>query len=234
MVHGQAQYGPMDLPVLIVTKGLCYHIEACCWRKDQYIAYVAYPLDLLKKVTYLGSKPLGFYVRKICESLPLMLKLSKVRLGIQVERDKLNKYGRPLWDVLLNLNWGYLKKLRESGVPIVMHDYLTGIHREILPWLIIAEIMVYFFTSTVQCMRLLIDVRIMVSTFVLAKAKHIEVAVFISLKIESLYRVFYPVASWRYSRFGICLARPRSGDDSALRFGGGTLGHPWGNAPCRS
>lgn len=27
--------------------------------------------------------------------------------GIQVERDKLNKYGRPYWDVPLNLNWGY-------------------------------------------------------------------------------------------------------------------------------
>ncbi|KAL4356977.1 hypothetical protein AHAS_Ahas09G0140600 [Arachis hypogaea] len=22
------------------------------------------------------------------------------------------------------------------------------------------------------------------------------------------------------------------GDDSVLQFGGGTLGHPWGNAPC--
>lgn len=53
---------------------------------------------------------------------------------------------------------------RELGVPIVMHDYLTGDLPQILPWLIIAEIMVYFFTSTVQCMRLLIDRRIMVST----------------------------------------------------------------------
>ena len=27
---------------------------------------------------------------------------------MQVERNKLNKYGRPpYWDVLLNLNWGY-------------------------------------------------------------------------------------------------------------------------------
>ncbi|KAF9607991.1 hypothetical protein IFM89_004388 [Coptis chinensis] len=25
----------------------------------------------------------------------------------QVERDKLNKYGRPYWDVLLNQNWDY-------------------------------------------------------------------------------------------------------------------------------
>ncbi|OMP07027.1 hypothetical protein CCACVL1_00820, partial [Corchorus capsularis] len=32
---------------------------------------------------------------------------------------------------------------------------------QILAWLIIAEIMVYFFTSTAQCTQLLIDRRIM-------------------------------------------------------------------------
>lgn len=55
---------------------------------------------------------------------------------------------------------------RELGVPIVMHDYLTGDSPQILAWLIIAEIMAYFFTSIVQCMQLLIDRRIMVCTFV--------------------------------------------------------------------
>lgn len=53
---------------------------------------------------------------------------------------------------------------RELGVPIVMHDYLTGDSLQILAWLIIAEIMAYFCTSTVQCTQLLIDRRIMVST----------------------------------------------------------------------
>lgn len=55
---------------------------------------------------------------------------------------------------------------RELGVPIVMHDYLTGDSPQILVWLIIAEIMAYFFTSTVQCTLLLIDRRIMVCTSV--------------------------------------------------------------------
>ncbi|KAG5575075.1 hypothetical protein H5410_055209 [Solanum commersonii] len=37
--------------------------------------------------------------------------IAYVLYGIQVERDKLNKYGRvPRWDVLLNLNRGYLAK----------------------------------------------------------------------------------------------------------------------------
>ncbi|KAK4776776.1 hypothetical protein SAY86_005464 [Trapa natans] len=51
----------------------------------------------------------------------------------------------------------------------------------------------------------------------------IEVAVFISLKIGSLYQVFcihmWPALTEIFR------------DDSVLQFGGGTLGHPWGNAP---
>jgi hypothetical protein len=49
---------------------------------------------------------------------------------------------------------------RELGVPIVMHDYLTGDSPQILVCLIIAEIMAYFFTSTVQCTLLFSDQRI--------------------------------------------------------------------------
>ncbi|CAI0627063.1 unnamed protein product [Linum tenue] len=55
---------------------------------------------------------------------------------------------------------------KELGVPIIMHDYLTGDSPLILIWLNIAKIMVYFFTFIVQCMQLLIDRRIMVYTFV--------------------------------------------------------------------
>jgi trans-cinnamate 4-monooxygenase len=57
---------------------------------------------------------------------------------------------------------------RELGVPIVMHDYLTGGFTANTSCLIIAEIMAYFFTSTVQCTLLLIDRRIMVCTSVLS------------------------------------------------------------------
>lgn len=55
---------------------------------------------------------------------------------------------------------------RELGVPIVMHDYLTGDSPQILLWLIIAATMAYFFTFTGQCMQLLIDRKIMVCIFV--------------------------------------------------------------------
>ncbi|KAF3621095.1 Ribulose bisphosphate carboxylase large chain [Capsicum annuum] len=61
--------------------------------------YQTKDIDILTafRIMYLGSKPCALYVWKICESLPLILKLSKVPPhGIQVERDKLNKYSRPL------------------------------------------------------------------------------------------------------------------------------------------
>ncbi|PHU11561.1 Ribulose bisphosphate carboxylase large chain [Capsicum chinense] len=61
-------------------KGRCYRIERVVGEKDQYFAYVAYPLDLFEEgsITNMFISILG---------LPH---------GIQVERDKLNKYGRPL------------------------------------------------------------------------------------------------------------------------------------------
>ncbi|KAL3500723.1 hypothetical protein ACH5RR_039816 [Cinchona calisaya] len=92
---------------------------------------------------------------------------------------------------------------------------IQGDSLQILSRLIIAEIMVYFCTSTAQCMQLLTDRRIMGNLkgketspwalliyCVMILLKKIEVVVFISLKIGSIYQ-----------------------------FGGGTLGHPWGNAP---
>ncbi|PHT72509.1 Ribulose bisphosphate carboxylase large chain [Capsicum annuum] len=61
-------------------KGRCYRIERVVGEKDQYIAYVAYPLDLFEEgsVTNMFTSIVG------------------APHGIQVERDKLNKYGGPL------------------------------------------------------------------------------------------------------------------------------------------
>ncbi|KAL2922370.1 Ribulose bisphosphate carboxylase large chain [Bienertia sinuspersici] len=61
-------------------KGRCYHIEPAAGEENQYIYYVAYPLDLFEEgsVTNMFTSIVG------------------PPHGIQVERDKLNKYGRPL------------------------------------------------------------------------------------------------------------------------------------------
>ena len=72
-------------------KGRCYHIEPVAGEESQFIAYVAYPLDLFEEgsVTNMftsivgnvfGFKALRAHVWRICESLLLILKLSKVRL----------------------------------------------------------------------------------------------------------------------------------------------------------
>ena len=86
----------------------CYRLEEVPGQENQYFAYVAYPLDLFEE----GSLPnltssivgnvFGFKAVRA-------LRLEDIRIppiyvktfqgpphGIQVERDKLNKYGRPL------------------------------------------------------------------------------------------------------------------------------------------
>ncbi|CAN6440759.1 unnamed protein product [Victoria cruziana] len=73
-------------------KGRCYHIEPIAGEKNQYIAYVAYPLDLFeegsitKMFTSIVGNVFGFKA----------LRALWPPHGIQVERDKLNKYGHPL------------------------------------------------------------------------------------------------------------------------------------------
>ncbi|KAL4009925.1 hypothetical protein IC575_031011 [Cucumis melo] len=71
-------------------KGRCYGIEPVAGEENQYIAYVAYPLDLFEE---------GSTCSRL-EDLRILTAYIKTFQGpphgIQVERDKLNKYGRPL------------------------------------------------------------------------------------------------------------------------------------------
>ncbi|KAM4091466.1 hypothetical protein ACJW30_09G137800 [Castanea mollissima] len=76
-------------------KGRCYHIEPVAGEENQFIAYVACPLDLFEEgfvtnmFTSIVGNVFGF-------KAPHALRLEGPPHGIQVERDKLNKYGRPL------------------------------------------------------------------------------------------------------------------------------------------
>ncbi|CAF2380009.1 unnamed protein product [Brassica napus] len=89
-------------------KGRCYHIEPVPGEETQFIAYVAYPLDFFEEgsVTNMFTSIVGnvFGFKALAA-----LRLEDLRIppaytktfqgpphGIQVERDKLNKYGRPL------------------------------------------------------------------------------------------------------------------------------------------
>ncbi|MCD7462144.1 hypothetical protein HAX54_047860 [Datura stramonium] len=103
----------------------------------------------------------------------------------------------------------------------------------------IAEIMVYFFTSTVQCMRLLIEQKnhgklegerdITLGFVDLLRDDFVEQdrsrGIYF-LKIGSLYQCSTG-GFRRYSRLAYACSDRDLGDDSVLQFGGGTLGHPW-------
>ena len=89
-------------------KGRCYDIELVSGEDTQYIGYVAYPLDLFEEgsvtniLTSIVGNVFGFKALRALrlEDLRLPCALLKTFFGaphgIQVERDKLNKYGRAL------------------------------------------------------------------------------------------------------------------------------------------
>nr|ATL61296.1 ribulose-1,5-bisphosphate carboxylase/oxygenase large subunit [Rubia horrida] len=89
-------------------KGRCYHIEPVPGEEEQFIAYVAYPLDLFEEgsvtnmFTSIVGNVFGFKALRALRLEDLRIPVAYVKTfqgpphGIQVERDKLNKYGRPL------------------------------------------------------------------------------------------------------------------------------------------
>lgn len=86
----------------------CYHLEPVPGQPDQYYASISYPLDLFEE----GSLPnltssivgnvFGFKAVRALRLEDMRIPLAYVKTfqgpphGIQVERDMLNKYGRPL------------------------------------------------------------------------------------------------------------------------------------------
>ncbi|KAL2251359.1 UNVERIFIED_CONTAM: Ribulose bisphosphate carboxylase large chain, partial [Sesamum indicum] len=89
-------------------KGRCYHIEPVPGETDQYICYVPYPLDLFEEgsvtnmFTSIVGNVFGFKALRALRLEDVRIPTAYVKTfqgpphGIQVERDKLNKYGRPL------------------------------------------------------------------------------------------------------------------------------------------
>jgi ribulose-bisphosphate carboxylase large chain len=89
-------------------KGRCYDFEPVPGEDNQYIAYVAYPLDLFEEgsvtnlLTSLVGNVFGFKALRALRLEDLRIPVAYLKTfqgpphGIQVERDRLNKYGRPL------------------------------------------------------------------------------------------------------------------------------------------
>ncbi|MCO5592785.1 hypothetical protein L7F22_046788 [Adiantum nelumboides] len=105
---------------------------------------------------------------------------------------------------------------RELGAPIVMHDYLTG-----------------GFTANTSLAFYCRDNGLLLH---IHRAMH---AVIDRQKITPRHLFYQDWVSMRasscsfgrYTRMAHAALTEIFGDDSVLQFGGGTLGHPWGNAP---
>ncbi|KAH0977486.1 hypothetical protein GBA52_027205 [Prunus armeniaca] len=105
------------------STGRCYHIEPVAGEESQFIAYVAYPLDLFEEgsvtnmFTSIVGNVFGFKALRALRledlrihSTTFMLKLSKAALmGSKLREIKLNKYGRPLLGCTIKPKWDFIR-----------------------------------------------------------------------------------------------------------------------------
>ncbi|KAL4274310.1 hypothetical protein AHAS_AhasUnG0006100 [Arachis hypogaea] len=280
-------------------KGRCYNIEPVAGEENQYIAYVAYPLDLFEEgsVTNMFTSIVG------------------PPHGIQVERDKLNKYGRPLLGCTIKPKLGLSAKnygravyeCLRGGLDFTKDDENVN-SQPFMRWrdrfLFCAEaifksqaetgeIKGHYLNATAggftantslahycrdnglllhihRAMHAVIDrqknhgmhFRVLAKALRLSGGDHIHAGTVvgklegerdITLGFVDLLRddfiekdrsrgIYFtqdwvslpgvlPVASGGIHVWHMPALTEIFGDDSVLQFGGGTLGHPWGNAP---
>src|SRR6266542_1420056 len=95
-----------------------YGLEPVPGRENQYLAYIAYPLELFEEgsvtsmMASITGNVFGFKAIRALRLEDLRIPVAYVKTfqgppnGIQVERDKLNKYGRPLLGATLKPKLG--------------------------------------------------------------------------------------------------------------------------------
>jgi len=262
-------------------KGRCYDIEPVPGEDNQYIAYVAYPLDLFEEGSV--TNLFGFKALRALRLEDLRIPVAYCKTfqgaphGIQVERDKLNKYGRGLLGChYLNATAGHVDEMikravcaKELGMPIVMHDYLTagftanttlahycrdnglllhihramhavidrqknhGIHFRVLAKALRMSGGDHLHSGTVVG-KLEGERNVTLGFVDLMRDAYVEKdrdrGVYFTQDWASLPGVM-PVASGGIHVWHMPALVEIFGDDACLQFGGGTLGHPWGNAP---
>ncbi|CAN1352826.1 Ribulose bisphosphate carboxylase large chain [Linum perenne] len=263
-------------------KGRCYHIEPVAGEESQFIAYVAYPLDLFEEgsVTNMFTSIVGNnYGRAVYECL---------RGGLDFTKDDENVNSQPFmrWrDRFLfcaeaiyksQAETGTCEEMikravfaRELGVPIVMHDYLTGgftANTSLAHYCRDNGLLLHIH----RAMHAVIDrqknhgihFRVLAKALRMSGGDHIHSGTVvgklegerdITLGFVDLLRddfvekdrsrgIYFtqdwvslpgvlPVASGGIHVWHMPALTEIFGDDSVLQFGGGTLGHPWGNAP---
>jgi ribulose-bisphosphate carboxylase large chain len=335
-------------------KGRCYDLEPVPGEDDQYIAYVAYPLDLFEEgsvtnlFTSIVGNVFGFKALRALRLEDLRIPVAYAKTfqgpphGIQVERDKLNKYGRSLLGCTIKPKLGLSAKnygravyeclrggldftkddenvnsqpfmrwrdrflfvaeaiykaqsetgeikghylnataatseemlrraefARDLGVPIIMHDYLTGgftsntslahycreqglllhIHRAMHAVIDRQRNHGIHFRVLAKALRLSGGDHLHSGTVVGKLEGEREITLgFVDLMRDDFTEkdrargIYFtqewaslpgtmPVASGGIHVWHMPALVEIFGDDACLQFGGGTLGHPWGNAP---
>lgn len=120
-------------------KGRCYDIEPVPGEDNQYICYVAYPLDLFEEgsvtnvLTSIVGNVFGFKALRALRLEDIRFPVAYIKTfqgpphGIQVERDKLNKYGRPLLGCTIKPNWVF--PLRTTDALYTSAYAVVGLHQ---------------------------------------------------------------------------------------------------------
>ncbi|KAI5650764.1 hypothetical protein M9H77_36769 [Catharanthus roseus] len=212
-------------------KRRCYHIEPVPREEDQYIAYIAYPLDLFEKgsVTNMFTSIVGnVFGFKALRALRLE--------DLRIPTAYIKTFQGPPHGIQVQL-----------GVPIIMHDYLTGgftANTSFAHYCRDNGLLLH-----IHPLRMSGGDHIHSGTIVgkLEGERYITLG-FVDLLRDDFFekdrsRGIYFTQDWVSLPGVLPLAlggihvwhmpalTEIFGDDSVLQFGGKTLGHPWGNAP---
>ncbi len=189
-------------------KGRCYDLEPVPGEENQYIAYVAYPIDLFEEgsvtnmFTSIVGNVFGFKALRALRLEDLRIPPAYIKTfagpphGIQAERDKLNKYGRGLLGCTIKPKLGLSAKNYGRAVYECLRGGLD-------------------FTKD--------DENVTSQPFMRWRDRFLFLA-------EATYKAqnLCPAGVMPVASGGIHFIPALN---SGLQFGGGTLGHPWGNTP---
>nr|ABA96140.2 Ribulose bisphosphate carboxylase large chain precursor, putative [Oryza sativa Japonica Group] len=245
-------------------KGRCYHIEPVVGEDNQYIAYVAYPLDLFEEgfvtnmFTSIVGNIFGFKALRALrlEDLRIPPTYSKTFQGpphgIQVERDKLNKYDRPLLGCTIKPKLGLSAKnygracyeCLRGGLDFTKDDENVN-SQPFMRWrdrfvfcaeaiyksqAETGEIKGHYLNATAgDSPQILVWLIIAATTAYFFTFTEQCMQLLIDRKIMDWVSMpgVIPVASGGIHVWHMPALTEIFGDDSVLQFGGGTLGHPW-------
>uniref|UniRef100_A0A2N9GZW2 Ribulose bisphosphate carboxylase large chain n=1 Tax=Fagus sylvatica TaxID=28930 RepID=A0A2N9GZW2_FAGSY len=230
-------------------KGRCYHIEPVAGEESQFIAYVAYPLDLFEEgsvtnmFTSIVGNVFGFKALRALRLEDLRIPTSYAKTfqgpphGIQAEKPVKIK------GALLECYCSLAHYCRDNGLLLHIHHRAMhavidrqknhGIHFRVLAKALRMSGGDHIHSGTVVG-KLEGEREITLGFVDLLRDDYIEKdrsrGIYFTQDWVSLPGVL-PVASGGIHVWHMPALTEIFGDDSVLQFGGGTLGHPWGNAP---